>query len=151
MTPKHKKEPSFAKASEGQGEAVIYKERVSNEELNSLYSGAKALVYVSDREAFGLPSAEALVFGVPPVVMDNELGHELFGNYAFYCPSLKDNNPSEALAKEGVLIDNIAKTIKQSLTDQLKTDKIKSEGPEFVKRYNWKKFADKFFEEIKNG
>ena len=127
-------------------EAVIHKDRVSNKELQSLYSNTKALVYVSDREAFGLPPMEALAFGVPPVVMDNELEHELFQDYAFYSP--QENNPSEALAKEGSLIDNIANTIKQALTDQYKIAKIKSEGSDFVRKYNWRSFAERFFNRI---
>ncbi|MBI4158080.1 MAG: glycosyltransferase family 4 protein [Candidatus Yanofskybacteria bacterium] len=123
------RESSFAKASEGQGR-IIHKDYVSNEELIELYAGAKALVYVSDREAFGLPPMEALSFGVPPVIADNELGHELFGEYAFY--------------SKGGGVDDIAETIKQALTDRQKRDKIKSEGPEFVKKYSWKSFADRF-------
>src|SRR3989338_5852971 len=70
-------------------QAVIHKDHVKETELADLYSGAKALIYVSDREAFGLPPMEALTFGVPPVIVDNELGHELFGENAFY---VKNNN-----------------------------------------------------------
>ncbi|MDP3793009.1 MAG: glycosyltransferase family 1 protein [bacterium] len=115
-------------------EAVIHRDYVNYDELNELYSGAKTLVYVSDREAFGLPPMEALSFGVPSVIMDNELGHELFGEYAFY-------------SKSGET-DKIASTIKEALTDQQKIEKIKSEGPNFVKKYNWKSFADKFLNEL---
>src|SRR3989344_3598103 len=57
-------------------EAIVHKDYVKDEELVELYARARALVYVSDREAFGLPPMEALSFGVPPIVMDNELGHE---------------------------------------------------------------------------
>ena len=117
-------------------EAVIYKEYVSNEELTKLYSGAKALIYVSDREAFGLPPMEALSFGVPPIIADNELGHELFGEYAFYSRSGDT--------------DDIAETIKRALNEYAKIDKIKFEGPEFVKKYNWKSFTDRFLDIIKN-
>lgn len=116
-------------------EAIIYKEYVRNEELTKLYACAKALVYVSDREAFGLPPMEALSFGVPPIIADNELGHELFGEYAFY-------------SKNGET-DNIADMIKQALTENQKIDKIRSEGPKFIKKYNWKSFTDGFLDEIK--
>lgn len=119
---------------------VIHKDYVSDEELSSLYVGAKALVYVSDREAFGLPPMEALSFGVPPIIADNELGHELFGDYAFYS---KSGN-----------IDDITEAIKQALTDTDKISKIKSEGSEFVKKYNWTSFMDRFLDIItrnKNG
>ena len=129
------------------GERIIHYDYLEKrEDIDNLYVGAKVLIYVSDREAFGLPPMEALAFGVPPVIADNELGHELFGEYAFYSP--KENNPSEALAKEGSLIDNIAHAIYQALTDKQKISKIKSEGPEFVKKYNWQSFVDKFFDEL---
>ena len=127
------RESSFAKASEGQGQ-IIHKDYVEDSELVELYAGAKALIYVSDREAFGLPPMEALSFGVPPVIADNELGHELFGDYAFY-------------AKSGE-VDNIADTIKQALTDLDKVAKIKNSGPEFVNKYNWKSFTDRFLKII---
>ena len=52
---------------------------------------------------------EALAFGVPPIIMDNELGHELFDEYAFY-------------SKNGE-IDEIADAIQQALTQ---SDKIQN-------------------------
>lgn len=113
-------------------EAVVHKDYVKDDELVDLYARTKALIYVSDREAFGLPPMEALSFGVPPVIADNELGHELFGDYAFYV-----SNPTP---------DGIAKGIRQALTQTEKIQKIKSEGPEFVKKYNWKNFTDKWLE-----
>ena len=112
-------------------DTIIHKDYVEDSELVKLYANAKALVYVSDREAFGLPPLEALSFGAPPIIMDNELGHELFGDYAFYS---KSGN-----------VDDITNAIKQALIKSQKIDKIKSEGPEFVKKYNWKNFADNFF------
>lgn len=117
-------------------QAVIHKDYVTDKELAELYAGAKALVYVSDREAFGLPPMEALSFGVPPIIADNELGHELFGEYVFY---VKNPDP-----------DGIAEGIRQALTQTDKIEKIKLDGPEFVKKYNWKSFADNFFEIAKN-
>ena len=108
-------------------EAITHKSYVKDDELAGLYSEAKALVYVSDREAFGLPPMEALSFGVPPIIADNELGHELFGDYAFYSKS-ED-------------VNDIVETIKKALADNQKIEKIKSKGPEFVKKYNWKNFT----------
>jgi len=60
---------------------------------------------------------EALSFGVPPVIMDNELGHELFGEYAFY-------------AKSGE-VDNVAEAIKLALTDSEKVQRIKTGSKNF--------------------
>jgi glycosyltransferase involved in cell wall biosynthesis len=117
-------------------EGVIHKEYVGDEELTALYSGAKALVYVSDREAFGLPPMEALSLGVPPVIADNELGHELFGSFAFYT---KNNDT-----------DGIAGAISQALGESDKIKNINNSGPEFVKRYSWGKFTDRFTQIIEN-
>ncbi len=115
-------------------EAIVYKEHIKDDELIDLYAGAKALIYISDREAFGLPPMEALSFGIPPVIADNELGHELFGEYAFYA--------------EGSDAGGIAKAIRESLTQTEKIAKIKIDGPEFVKKYNWKNFTDKFIKNL---
>jgi glycosyltransferase involved in cell wall biosynthesis len=79
---------------------------------------------------------EALLFGVSPVIMDNELGHELFGDYAFYAKN------SDA--------DGIAESIRHALTETDKIGKIKNSGPEFIKKYNWRNFAERFFQNIKN-
>jgi len=117
-------------------EAIVHKDYVKDEELSDLYAGAMALVYVSDREAFGLPPMEALSFGVPPVIADNELGHELFGEYAFYV-----SNPDP---------DGITEGMRQALTQTEKISKIKTTGPEFVKKYNWKSFTDRFLEYVKD-
>ena len=116
-------------------EAIIHKDYVEDSELAELYSGAKALVYISDREAFGLPPMEALSFGVPPIIADNELGHELFGEYAFY-------------SKSGE-VDDIAEAIKRVLNEVGPSTTLRTSRLEFVKKYNWKSFADRFFKIIK--
>jgi len=122
--------------SELNREIIIYKSRIKEEELSDLYAEAKALVYVSDREAFGLPPIEALSFGIPPVIADNELGHELFREYAFYV-----NNPNPK---------DIAEGIRNALTDSGKIQKIKNEGPEFAKQYTWSKFTDCWLEIVRS-
>jgi glycosyltransferase involved in cell wall biosynthesis len=118
----------------GSDRIVHYDYLENREDIDKLYAGAAALIYVSDREAFGLPPMEALAFGVPPVISDNKLGHELFEEYAFY-------------SKDGST-DAIADAMRQALTESEKINKIKNLGSEFVSKYNWKNFADKFFKEI---
>lgn len=121
-------------------ERIIHHDYIEKrEDINRLYAGARALIYVSDREAFGLPPVEALSFGVSPVIMDNELGHELFEDYAFY-------------SKSGD-IDDIAEAMSLALSEEDHSAelraRIKNSGSIFAKKYNWKNFAEKFFEEIK--
>lgn len=117
-------------------ERVIYHDYLEKrEDIDSLYAGAKALAYVSDKEAFGLPPMEALAFGVLPIVADNELGHELFEDLAVYA-----KNSTSA---------GIAEAMRKALSDEKKSAEAKHFGPGFVKRYNWKSFANNFFENIK--
>lgn len=126
-------EPLVKKINESLGTGtVIHKNYLSNEELTEFYANAKALVYVSEREAFGLPPMEALSFGIPPVVMNNELGHELFGEYAFY-------------SKSGE-VDDITETIKQALSEAGPSTTLRASKLEFVKKYSWKSFANRFLE-----
>ncbi len=116
-------------------EKIIHYDYIERrEDLDKLYAGAKLLVYVSSREAFGLPPMEALSFGVPPVIADNELGHELFGDYAFFVG--KPNS------------DGIAEGVRRALTETAKIQKIRSDGPEFTKNYSWHNFAEKFFKNL---
>jgi len=68
--------------------------------------------------------------------MDNELGHELFGEYAFY-------------AKDGST-DEITNAMKSAMSDEQKMRSIKDSGPEFVKKYNWKSFAEIFFKNVQS-
>ena len=114
--------------------AIIHKDYVTDKKLATLYSGAKALIYVSDREAFGLPPMEALLFGVPPIIADNELGHELFKDYAFYV-SRPDTN-------------GIADGIRNALIQTEKIMKIKTDGPSFARQYTWSNFTDRWLKII---
>ena len=119
------------------GERVIHYNYIEErDDLEELYAGAKALIYVSDREAFGLPPMEALSFGVPPVIMDNELGHELFNDHVFY-------------SKSGS-VDDITKAVRDVLNNDQRAMSIRNSGPEFTRKYSWKSFANKFFNNVKN-
>ncbi len=116
-------------------EAIIHKDYVNQDELNELYAGAKALVYVSDREAFGLPPMEALAYGVPLIIADNPLGHELFGEYAWYT--------QEATA------DAIATAMRSVLTNTAWRERVTMHGHEFTKQYSWKQFTERWLETIR--
>jgi hypothetical protein len=118
-------------------EAVTHKDYIEQKELESYYAGAKILAYVSDREAFGLPPMEALSLGVPSLIADNALGHELFGDNAIY---VSDTNSA----------DSIAQALREAMTNSELREKIKEHGPEVAGRYTWKAFTDKFLEIIKS-
>ena len=59
---------------------------VSDDELAAILSGARALVFPSDDEGFGLPPVEALACGTPVVCTDIPALREVLGDRATYAP-----------------------------------------------------------------
>ena len=57
---------------------------VSDEDLAAIYSGARALVFPSDDEGFGLPTVEALACGTPVVASDLPVLREVLGDRATF-------------------------------------------------------------------
>jgi glycosyltransferase involved in cell wall biosynthesis len=65
---------------------VILTDRVDDDELAAIYTGAHALVFASDDEGFGLPPVEALACGTPVVACDVPAVREALGERAEFCP-----------------------------------------------------------------
>ncbi|HEX3717568.1 MAG TPA: glycosyltransferase family 1 protein [Verrucomicrobiae bacterium] len=63
---------------------VVELNRVSNEELQALYSTAELLLFPSLEEGFGWPIIEAQACGCPVVIADREPMSEIGGNAAAY-------------------------------------------------------------------
>ncbi len=116
---------------------IIRKDYVPDDELTALYAHAKAFVYVSDREAFGLPPLEALSYGVSSVLADKPISRELFGEHAFYVA-----HPDSA--------DEIARAITDALTNDAKRTVIRSAAPTILARFTWPHFASQWLEIIRN-
>jgi len=57
---------------------------VCDDELAAIYSGARALVFPSDDEGFGLPTVEALACGTPVVASDLPVLREVLGDRATF-------------------------------------------------------------------
>ena len=57
---------------------------VSDDELAAILSGARALVFPSDDEGFGLPTVEALACGTPVVASDLPVLREVLGDRATF-------------------------------------------------------------------
>jgi len=60
---------------------------VSDDHLAAIYSGARALVFPSDDEGFGLPTVEALACGTPVVASDLPVLREVLGDRATFVES----------------------------------------------------------------
>ena len=67
---------------------VVLTGHVCDEDLAALYTGARALVFPSDDEGFGLPPVEALACGTPVVASDVPALREVLGDRATFATSL---------------------------------------------------------------
>lgn len=76
---------------------------VSDDELANLYMYAKALVFPSRMEGFGLPAIEALSLGCPVICSDIPIFHEILGENAVYF------DPANASELAALLQGNIVK------------------------------------------
>jgi glycosyltransferase involved in cell wall biosynthesis len=63
---------------------VIVTGHVSDDDLAALYTGARALVFASDDEGFGLPPVEALACGTPVAACDVPALREVLGDRATF-------------------------------------------------------------------
>jgi len=118
-----------------QSQRILWKEYVPQEELNQLYADAQAVVYVSDREAFGLPPIEALAHGSVPIVADTPVSHEIFGNHAFF-------------VAQPITTELIAEAMHDALTPSPQQNEILSARRDILKKFTWNMFAQRFLVQI---
>jgi glycosyltransferase involved in cell wall biosynthesis len=71
---------------------------VGDEELASLYRGARCLVYASLYEGFGIPVAEALACGCPIVTSLGSAMEEIAGDDAVYVDPTSVESIREGIA-----------------------------------------------------
>ena len=102
---------------------------VPDEELAVLYREAKAFVFPSLSEGFGLPGLEAMAQGTPLVASDIPVFREVYGEGALYFNPL---DPDDIITKIKELLEN--PNLQQSLRKQ---------GPLVANRYSWGKMASK--------
>ncbi|MCR4322885.1 MAG: glycosyltransferase [Candidatus Azambacteria bacterium] len=70
--------------------AIIQTSYIGRNELIYLMNDTLGMVYVSDKEALGLPPLETLACGRPSVIADTPLAHELFGDDGFFVKNTSD-------------------------------------------------------------
>lgn len=111
-------------------QAIIYMKYLNRKILPHLMNEALALVYVSDKEALGLPPLEALACGRPAIVKDNEISRELFGEKGYFVSDT--NNP-----------DSIADQMKRILNNPDEITEILAKQKPNLARFNWQNLADR--------
>jgi len=117
-------------------ERVIFTDYLSDEKLACLYQRAKAYVFPSLIEGFGLPPLEAQTYGTPVISSDRTCLPEVLGDSAVYF------DPEN--------IEEIAEKIKLIISDQALQEKLVTAGKENLKRYSWFEATKEIFGLIKN-
>ncbi len=111
---------------------------VSDEDLVILYKNAKAFVFPSLSEGFGLPGLEAMTTGCPVVCSDIPVFHEIYGDAATYF------NPRDVV--------DIASKINEVLRfDVSKHQNMVEKGKERAKQFSWKKMAEETLQVYKEA
>jgi len=100
---------------------------VPDEELIALYQEAEAFVTPSLLEGFGLPGLEAMAVGLPVVSSNASCLPEIYGEAALYFDPLNANQ--------------MAKRIKEAITNEKARENLKEKGLKQVKKYSWEKMV----------
>lgn len=112
---------------------VIHLGEVSDAMLDALYRGARALVFPSFAEGFGLPLVEALSRGTPVISSDATAMPEVCGPFARYF----DPTAPDAAARLAALIDEIPTSPP--------TDRVR----EHLARFSWDRSALLFVDALR--
>jgi glycosyltransferase involved in cell wall biosynthesis len=108
---------------------VILTGYVSDEDLPALYRAARAFVYPSLFEGFGLPPLEAMACGTPVVTSGVSSLPEITGGAAM----LIDPNDEQSLAKALIEI----------ISDDLLRARMREKGIAQAKKFTWRAAAEK--------
>ncbi len=110
-------------------EAIIHESFVSDDILKRYYRGAKAIVYVSEVEAFGLPPMEGLSYEVVPIIANTDLNRELYEDCACFV--------------ERPTVPLIAEALQKSISDEAFRARIKARAHSITSRYTWRMHAQR--------
>jgi glycosyltransferase involved in cell wall biosynthesis len=110
-------------ANSGIVDRIRLRSFVSDQELGALYRSARAFVFLSEYEGFGLTPLEALAAGIPIVVLDTPVAREVYDDAALYV-----RRPDPVL---------IEAALERILTDQAERIRIVAAGRAVLARYSW--------------
>ena len=117
---------------QGLGDQVALTSYIPANELSAIFRQAKAYVFPSLSEGFGIPGLNAMAAGLPVICSNIPTLKEIYGNAALYS---NRHSPEDMAAK-----------IQEVITDQqLRTDLVEK-GREQVKKYSWQKMAQETLE-----
>jgi glycosyltransferase involved in cell wall biosynthesis len=108
-------------------EQIVFTDFVNDNQLSWLYAHAKAYIFPSLMEGFGLPGLEAMGYGTPVVSSNATCLPEIYEQAAHYF------NPEDT--------SDMAEAIDQVLSDDTLRTRLSKAGYKQIKKYSWKKMA----------
>jgi glycosyltransferase involved in cell wall biosynthesis len=111
------------------GRRVHIQSYVAEQELATLYASARAFVFLSDYEGFAMTPLEALAAGVPVVLLNTDVAHEIYGPAAIYV-----NRPEPVL---------IADALERALFDEAERARVLTVAAAQMQRYSWRECAQR--------
>ncbi len=113
--------------------SVVFHDGVSDAAYAAALADEAVLVTTSLDEGYGLPLAEAVEMGVPAVVSDLEIFHEVAGGGALYVPGTDPEAVASAV---------------RSLDDAATRDAIVAAGTAHISRFTWERSAAILLDEV---
>lgn len=107
---------------------VIFAGHLSDEDLASYYKAARAYIFPSLYEGFGLPPLEAMVHGLPVLSSNASCLPEILEDSVLY---FNPNDQEDLLSK-----------INSIVSDQLLRDLLIAKGYKQIEKYSWKKMTN---------
>ena len=114
-------------AATGAGDRMALRSYLPDDQLAALYARARAFVFLSEYEGFGLTPLEALGAGIPIVVLDTPVAREIYGSAALYVERA-----------EPALIEAALERI---LMDEAERARILGAAVDTLARYSWRACA----------
>ena len=111
----------------GAGGRIRLRSYVSDQELRDLYRDARAFVFLSEYEGFGLTPVEALSAAIPIVVLDTTVAREIYGPAAIYVPR----------SDPGLVAD----ALERALFDPAERSRLLDASADVLARYSWDECA----------
>ncbi len=111
---------------------IIFTGYVPDEDLSALYSGAKAFIFPSLQEGFGLPILEAMQCGTPVISSNATSLPEVAGEAAILI------NPYDK--------DELSQAMLNLLSDENLRNELTQKGLERAKQFSWSKCAQETVE-----
>lgn len=116
-------DPALIRMAEGLGSRCVFTGRISDAELERLYSGACCFVAPSKYEGFDIPPLEAQRAGAPVIASDLPVHHEVLGSGALY---FEPNDP-----------ERLADAIEQVASDPGVRRDLIARGSDNYTRFDW--------------